>query len=333
MKVTFPNTIKFRPPSERSLWIWFLCIIGFILLFTVVFPLNRIHFEKDWLDSGNVQDESLTSPNYLVSNRFPTPNAMQKQLPVVIVVHGFSATTFEWDEFKRFADCPSENILVSQPLSGGHGRSLDDFKRSSWQDWEAPVMKEYKALVRKGYVNISVMGASLGGTILLDLVARHQFDAHPPRHLILIDPLIEPANKLLHLAPVLGLFINAMPREPKSKLDFQNWHLNRPREALIMLNRFLGLVKNELKSGVTLPKDTTFRVYQSQGDLTVDPKSGQFIRDHVRDSGGNYIEFVPVDSNKHVFTQLASYPPSEVTPADRMRQKKAFAEIVDRLRH
>lgn len=139
------------------------CIVVALLVLAavlagVIFPLDRIHYAADWMDSGNVRDESLASPDYyLVSKRFPSPNAQQRDRPVVIVVHGFSASTFEWSEFKAYADNPERNILVPQVLLGGHGRSLEDFRKSTWRDWQAPIFREYNALLAQGYSHISLM--------------------------------------------------------------------------------------------------------------------------------------------------------------------------------
>jgi len=38
---------------------------------------------------------------------------------------------------------------------GGHGRTYADFKNSSWEDWQEPIMTEYNALLAKGYTNIN----------------------------------------------------------------------------------------------------------------------------------------------------------------------------------
>jgi len=314
------------------------CLAGGLLvlaavLAVLIFPLNRIHYGLDWMDSGNVRDESLTDPNYLVSKRFPSPNAQQRNQPIVIVVHGFSASTFEWSEFKAYADNPERNILVSQVLLGGHGRSLEDFRRSTWQDWQDPILREYNALVAQGYSHISLMGSSLGGTLIMDLVARHRFDQHPPQHIILVCATVEPANKMLHWANVVTLFVNAVPRKPISSLDAAHWYLNRPAESLRELKRFLDVFREELNGGITLPAKTTLRIYQSERDGTVDPVSGQLFRNGVQSLGGSSVELVPVDSAKHVFTQLRIYPASEISASDRALQSKTFAEIVDIVSH
>ena len=110
-------------------------------------------------------------------------------------------------------------------------------------------------------------------------------------------------------------------------------YLNRPAASLRELKRFLDVFREELNGGITLPAKTTLRIYQSERDGTVDPVSGQLFRNGVQSLGGSSVELVPVDSAKHVFTQLRIYPASEISASDRALQSKTFAEIVDIISH
>ena len=82
---------------------------------------------KDMLDGGTLFDPSIYKPAlYLVSKAIPAPTAAQAQRPVIIACHGYSATTFEWDEFRTWAG-GRQDFYLSQVLLGGHGRSYEDF--------------------------------------------------------------------------------------------------------------------------------------------------------------------------------------------------------------
>lgn len=70
-------------------------------------------------------------------------------MPVLIAAHGYSASTFEWDELRKYADSVKSGILISQVLLGGHGRTYQDFKNSTWRDWQASILNEYKNLFKQ----------------------------------------------------------------------------------------------------------------------------------------------------------------------------------------
>jgi carboxylesterase len=64
---------------------------------------------------------------------------------VIIAVHGFTASTYEWEEFRAFAE-EKGTALVSLVLLGGHGANIEDFTKSTWLDWQKPVITEYNTL-------------------------------------------------------------------------------------------------------------------------------------------------------------------------------------------
>ena len=78
------------------------------------------------LDTEEIRDVSLLNPeNYLVSAKYPSPHDSLKSKPVLIAVHGFTASTFEWDELRTYMEETgnTNSVLLSQVLLGGHGRS------------------------------------------------------------------------------------------------------------------------------------------------------------------------------------------------------------------
>ncbi|HSM63386.1 MAG TPA: hypothetical protein VK833_05560, partial [Gillisia sp.] len=122
------------------------------------------------LDGDQIFDPSLYDPaKYLVSVAIDSPSDTQKNTPVIITVHGYSASTFEWNEFRTYSDANAD-ILVSQVLLGGHGRTYEEFKNSTWRDWQEPIMTEYNALREKGYTNINFAGSSTACPLVMDLI-------------------------------------------------------------------------------------------------------------------------------------------------------------------
>jgi len=106
--------------------------------------------------------------------------------PIILAVHGYSATTFEWHEFKDWSN--ESTYRISQVLLDGHGRDYDSFKASKWEDWRSAITDEYEKLIALGYTKISIAGSSTGGTLILELVKSGYFNSHlHPKNLFLID--------------------------------------------------------------------------------------------------------------------------------------------------
>lgn len=121
------------------------------------------------LDGDQIFDPSLYNPElYLVSAAITNPSEAQKNIPVIITVHGYDATTFEWNEFRSYCNSKA-NILVSQVLLGGHGRTYKEFKNSTWEDWQEPILMEYNTLRAKGYTNINFAGSSTACPLVMGL--------------------------------------------------------------------------------------------------------------------------------------------------------------------
>lgn len=148
------------------------------------------------LDGIEIFDPSLDHPeNYLLSKKFPNPTDQQLNTPVIITVHGFSASTWEWDEFCDWGKIQG-SFLTSQVLLGGHGMTYEVFKKASWRDWQKTIIKEYKSLDSLGYTHISLVGSSTGAPLILELIKSGKLSSfRQPEHIIMIDPIVLPSNK------------------------------------------------------------------------------------------------------------------------------------------
>ena len=166
----------------------------------------------DILGGGQVFDPSVYNPqNYLVSLSNPTPTTLEAQKPVIIACHGYSASTFEWDEFYNWSQ-NSNNYFISRVLLAGHGSTYADFKRSTWHDWESSIANEYNKLVQEGYKNIDFVASSTSCTLLLDMIHSGFFNhANTTVHIFLIDPIIIPSDKTLSLVGVFGPMESVTP--------------------------------------------------------------------------------------------------------------------------
>ncbi len=287
-------------------------------------------FEDNWMDSPLTQDESLIDSTYLVSTRITTPDEKQLSTPVIITAHGYSATTFEWQEFKEYAE-KDDTVLVSSVLLGGHGRSLISFKNSTWQDWQQPVIDEYNALLKLGYKNINIASSSTGGALVLDIIKSNKFiSTKPLNQLIFIDALVVARNKFLSLIDLIGIFIPSMYVDDKSEIRRENWYNNDLKEALSQLNKLSVKTQTSLYQGIVLPSGTKAKVFQAKNDSVVDPFSATLIYNGLKDSSGNKVEVEMLDSDKHVCTQLRAR--ESYDRKDELLQKRIFDEILTKVK-
>ncbi|MBC3786173.1 alpha/beta hydrolase [Spirosoma utsteinense] len=284
---------------------------------------------KDMLDGGTLFDPSLYNPGkYLVSKATPNPTAEQARKPVIIACHGYSATTFEWDEFRTWANGRTD-FQLSQVLLGGHGRSYEDFKKSTWQDWQLAIKDEYEQLVKAGYTNISLLGSSTSGALLLELVSSGYFNNRlVPRNLLLVDPIVIPSDKTLSLIGVVGPMLGYIETEQSAEEDKVYYHF-RPQETLQQLQKLLTVVRQDLESGIRIPPACTLKVYKSKKDPTADPVSAVLIDKGTKTADGKPIDVALIDSDLHVYTRLTLR--SQVTPKDQQNQTETFADIVGRV--
>ena len=303
----------------------------FILLISFCFlSCNRSPSITDQDLDGNVLfDLSLYQPEkYLVSAYKPNPSDQEKQIPVLIAAHGYSASTFEWDELRKYADSVKSGILISQVLLGGHGRTYQDFKNSTWRDWQASILLEYKKLVQAGYTNISFIGSSTGCPLILNLLYENSLSQIPPNQIILIDPIIIPSNKILSLAGIVGPMIGYTSVDFDSELERKHWYHYRPQETLQELLDIITVVRKELESGIALPALTDLSIYKSKYDEVADRISGVLIYNGIESNSMNSKEIDMVNSHIHVMTRLQGR--NNITDNDISIQKMIFNQIIEK---
>lgn len=304
--------------------IYFSAIFLFAIAFTACNPTPEID-NATMLDGNQIFDLTLTQPQkYLVSEYLPNPYATGKNMPVIIAAHGYTATTFEWDDLRTYADS-AKTFLVSQVLLGGHGRTYEDFKTSSWQDWQSSIIDEYKKLSNKGFKNIYLAGSSTGAPLILQMVKSNFFAGYTlPKGIFLIDPIVVSSNKTLTmvglLGPVLGYTSVELANGEKGK-----WYVYRPQETLKQLMSLIDLTRKDLEKGIVLPANTYMKVYKSSIDETADPVSAVMIYKGMRTNSGGMIDVEMENSNLHVFTRLKGR--DGVTNDDYSRQHKVFKEM------
>lgn len=304
-------------------------ILLFILLLFITSCNNTPSITDQDLDGNVLFDPSLYQPEkYLVSAYKPNPSDQEKQMPVLIAAHGYSASTFEWDELRKYADSVKSGILISQVLLGGHGRTYADFKNSTWRDWQASILLEYKKLVQAGYTNISFIGSSTGCPLILNLLYENTLSQIPPHQIILIDPIIVPSNKMLSLAGIVGPMIGYTSVDFDSELERKHWYHYRPQETLQELLDIITEVRQELESGITLPTQTDISIYKSIYDEVADRISGILIYNGIKSNPMSSKDIYMINSHVHVMTRLQGR--NNITDNDISIQKNIFNQIIEK---
>jgi carboxylesterase len=281
------------------------------------------------LDGDKISDPSIANPaGYLVS--FDT-SKRNLNTPVLITVHGYTATTFEWDEFRHWADSVG-GIYVSQVLLGAHGRTYDIFEKSTWIDWQRPIIDEYKRLDSIGFKNISLVGSSTGGPLILEMLYSGKIATctHQPKHIMLIDPIVISSDKTLSLVDYVGPAIGYV----KSQLDSGeqgHWYQYRPATTLSQLLTLIDNVREKLQSGMVFPSTMTFKVYKSIKDPAADPVSAVLLYNGIKMSDGSKIEVAMENSSLHVFTRL--HGRNTYTVSDKNLQIETFKDFQKILSH
>lgn len=308
--------------------------IFYIILLVVLFSTCAKEPEIDnatMLDGDQIFDLSISHPeDYLISAKYPNPSETQKNTPVIIAAHGYSASTFEWDEFSEFAE-QKGSFLVSQVLLGGHGRTYEDFKKATWRDWGATIVSEYNKLNDLGYKKIYVIGSSTGCPLIINLINTRVFNQRvKPKGVFLIDPIIISSNKTLPLVKALGPVLGFTTTE-LSDGEKGHWYFYRPYQSLSQLMDLINLTRKDLENGISLPEGTIMKTYKSTIDDSADPVSAVLIYKGITTAVGSKTEVEMISSRLHVFTRLKGR--DGVTQADRDLQSRVFSEIENRIKN
>jgi len=302
-------------------------LLAFVLI-TLSYSCSDPAITDDLLDGKVIFDPSLYNPEqFLVSAKYPTPTPEDLNKHIILAVHGYSATTFEWQEFKDWSN--ESTYRISQVLLGGHGRDYETFKASKWEDWRSSITDEYEKLVALGYTKISLVGSSTGGTLILELVKSGYFNSHlHPKNLFLVDPIVVPSNKLQSITSIIGPMIVYAEADQTAE-ENKYWYRFRPQETIQELNTVMKVVRKGLEDGITLPTGTYLKVFHSLHDPVASTTSIVLIYKGLKTSTGAPIDVQLMDSDIHVFTRLSLRP--NVTPLQQANQLDAFTQIANRL--
>jgi carboxylesterase len=302
---------------------FFRLLVVFLLVLSACSKTPDIN-NATMLDGDQIFDPSLYNPElYLVSVDIANPSAVQKNTPVVIAVHGYDATTFEWNEFRSYCNAKG-NVLVSQVLLGGHGRTYEEFKNSTWEDWQEPIMTEYDALRAKGYININFAGSSAACPLVMDLLKKGKIGDNGMKHIFMVDPIVIPSDKLLTIIGLVGPMMGYL-ETTMTTAEEGYWYHFRPQETLQQLLKLIDKSRRDLQSGINLPAGIRVKVYKSIKDPTADAVSAVLINKGLKNSDGSKVEIEMIDSELHVLTRLNGR--DNISQIDRDNQAHVFDDM------
>jgi carboxylesterase len=207
---------------------------------------------------------------------------------------------------------------------GGHGRTYEDFKKSTWDDWQEPIMTEYNALRDKGYTNINFVGSSTACPLVMDLLKTGKIGENGMKHIFLVDPIVVSSDKLLTLIGVAGPMLGYMETTMTPEEEGHYYHF-RPQETLQQLMKLIDKTRRDLQLGYKLPSGIGMKVYKSIKDPTADAVSAVLINKGLKNSDGSNVDIEMIDSDLHVVTRL--YGRENITQHDRDIQTHVFEDM------
>jgi carboxylesterase len=87
----------------------------------------------------------------------------------IALFHGFTSTPYEVSFLG--AQLARAGYRVDAPLLPGHGTSIADLDRTTWQDWTAAAEATFEGLAAH-CARVAVVGQALGGLLALELASR-----------------------------------------------------------------------------------------------------------------------------------------------------------------
>lgn len=210
-----------------------------------------------------------------------------------LLVHGFTGSPSELRPLAEYLK--TKGYGVSTILLPGHGTTPQDMAQTTWPDWYGVVEAEYMRL-RAEHKHVIPIGFSMGGILCLHLAAKHQVPG-----IVTLSAPVFIGNRKAYLAPVLKFFCHYRQKpvsaesRAKKLADGDFSYSATPIRALASLVQLIKVVKPEIP-GLTMPT----LIMQSWLDRTVNPRSGQYIHDHL---GSKDKKLIWLQESGHVITR------------------------------
>jgi carboxylesterase len=187
-----------------------------------------------------------------------------------LLIHGFTGSP---PEMRPLGDyLAARGLTVSAPLLPGHGTTVAELIRTSWEDWYRHVEGAYRML-RAQHEQVFVVGLSLGSLLALHLAAQE-----PVAGVAALSPALLVRDWRAGLTPLLRHVLKSVPKDPdpahsdlRDREAFKRfWSYDEyPLEGAYQLLRLQKVVRGEL--GAIAPPAL---VAYSTKDMAIHPRSG-----------------------------------------------------------
>lgn len=190
----------------------------------------------------------------------------------VLLLHGYTGTTAEMRPFGDYLHSLGYTVLC--PRLPGHGTSVDDLEQTVAGQWVTAAKLGY-ALLAKSYDKIYVAGLSMGALLAIVVAATEKVKAVA----FLAAPIFVKDRRVPFL-PLLRYFIRYLPKRKRNYHDLQAYcqaYEKMPTKPLTSLFALSKTCRKQLIPQISVP----CVILQSKIEHTVDPRSAQYIFEHL----------------------------------------------------
>lgn len=147
---------------------------------------------------------------------FSHPNAQPFEIGsgenAILLIHGFTGSP---SHMRPIGDAAAAAGFSARGiLLPGHGTSIADMEKSSWQAWLSACQEAMREM-RAKYKRVTVAGLSMGG--ILSLLVAEEFE---PDALILFAPALRYKKSVNYLSPLVKHFMKVSKWKPHGYADF-----------------------------------------------------------------------------------------------------------------
>ena len=204
--------------------------------------------------------------------KLPEPFTFEAGPRAVLLLHGFTGHSADVRMLGRFLE--KHGYTSHAPIYRGHGKAPEELIKTTPADWWVDVEAAFEYLIELGYKEIAVCGLSLGGALALKLAASKQVKAVIP---MCAPMFFDNETELTKGFQAFSKEFKQMEGKDEDTIDKEIKMLQA--ESLNMFTK-IGRFINEIKDQVDLIYTPTM-VVQARHDKMINPKSAQYIYDHV----------------------------------------------------
>lgn len=198
-----------------------------------------------------------------------------------VLIHGFTGSPKEIEVLANHLK--EQSYEVSTPMLKGHDYVLNrhELRKATWKDWIASAENGIKEMVEQ-YDELYLVGFSMGGLISAYLATKY-----PIKKLVLLSASV------FYLNP--KKFLDMIRQSVHAKEEWKRYFYKIQHTPITATLQFRRLVRKLVPHIHQINVPTL--VIQGMKDDLVDPKSAQYIYDHIQ-SSEKYIYYLP--ESKHI---------------------------------